>query len=191
MTPHHDTVDQIRSTHAPGSLLIGLSGKMQTGKSTTANYLAHELGGAVVSFADALRDEVAYHFGLDRLLLRNSRYKGLSLMMGMRGMTVREILQWFGALRREQNPDYWIERTLATRPPGIVIIDDVRYQNEAEAIRAAGGYVFRLEPYPDWHPGVGADHVSETDLDGWTFDAVYRPRFGKLEETAMDIARRV
>ncbi len=56
-----------------------------------------------------------------------------------------------------------------------VVIPDVRFRNEFEAIRKAGGYVLKIT-----RPGAGLDgaagaHVSETESAGWKdedFDAV-------------------
>ncbi len=49
--------------------------------------------------------------------------------------------------------------------PIITVVSDMRYRNEAQAIRHRGGVLIRIE-----RPGVGPinDHISEHDLDGWT-----------------------
>lgn len=50
-----------------------------------------------------------------------------------------------------------------------VAISDVRFKNEALAIKSAGGIVVKMQ-----RPGVEplGDHISEHDLDGWAFDYV-------------------
>ncbi len=47
------------------------------------------------------------------------------------------------------------------------VITDVRFPNEAQAIKEKGGYVIRID-----RPGVKPinDHPSETSLDTWKFD---------------------
>ena len=53
--------------------------------------------------------------------------------------------------------------------PARLAISDVRFPNEADAIRAFGGLVVRVE-----RPGVGPinGHESEIALDGYDFDLV-------------------
>jgi hypothetical protein len=45
---------------------------------------------------------------------------------------------------------------------GRAVISDVRFPNEARAIRAAGGHVIRLHR---WQDGTSDTHVSELPLD--------------------------
>lgn len=52
-------------------------------------------------------------------------------------------------------------------PPCNWIITDVRFPNEAEAIKDRGGFIIRID-----RPGVEPvnAHPSETALDNWDFD---------------------
>jgi len=95
---------------------------------------------------------------------------------GMSAVTIRRILQWWGTeYRRAQDPDYWtkawgrkIEQLDPTRIN--ILVDDVRFMNELDVIRAHGGLIIKIE-----RPGfAGANnHSSETSLDGFTaWDAV-------------------
>lgn len=172
-------------------MIIGISGKMGTGKTTLANYLAEQCGGRVASFADELRDEVACTFDIQRghMLVRSLK-ENMLVPVGYQFMTLRQLLQWWGGLRRESDPDYWVCRLLSGVDPGeLVLVDDVRYRNEAAAIRAAGGQVIRLDPYDGWQRGVGSDHLSETDLDdGFAFDWRSAPAFGELWPLANQLA---
>jgi hypothetical protein len=64
--------------------------------------------------------------------------------------------------------DFWVDYALNSIPDGgKAVIADVRYPNEANAIRALGGKVFRVE-----RDGVGPanSHASENALDGYEFD---------------------
>lgn len=104
---------------------------------------------------------------------------------GQTAVTVRRLLQWWGTeYRRAQDADYWtkawgrkIERfNLAAVH---VLVDDVRFMNELQVIRAYGGLIVKIE-----RPGFdGANnHASETSLDayqGW--DRVLRNN-GTLDE---------
>jgi hypothetical protein len=50
-----------------------------------------------------------------------------------------------------------------------IVVTDVRFPNEAQAIKDRGGYIFRIE-----REGVGPanDHPSEIALDNWIFDCI-------------------
>jgi len=118
---------------------------------------------------------------------------------GQTAVTVRRILQWWGTeYRRAQDPDYWtkawsrkVEQLDLDRIH--VLIDDVRFMNELEAIKAHGGLIVKIE-----RPGFdGANnHASETSLDdfaAWdktilndgTLDAFKQ----KVEQLAADLLR--
>jgi hypothetical protein len=95
---------------------------------------------------------------------------------GCTAVTVRRILQWWGTeYRRAQDPDYWTKawgRKVEQYDLSNVniLVDDVRFMNELEVIRAHGGLIVKIE-----RPGfLGANnHASETSLDGFTaWDAV-------------------
>lgn len=101
--------------------------------------------------------------------------------------SVRRLLQvWGTEYRRWQDEDYWVKALrawLACREPGEnVVVDDVRFRNEAELIHERGGLLVRLEPWDGWEPGPHSDHPSETQLDEYQkFHMVLRPRRGELD----------
>jgi hypothetical protein len=141
-------------------VIIGISGKMGTGQTTLATHLAELGGGRGVSFADALREEVADVFSVPVEALTSRECKDLMRVpVGFQTLSVRELLQWWGALRRQGDPLYWVDKTLSgvdADQKDLTIIDDVRYRNEAAAIIATGGYLIRLHPYQGWVPGIGS-----------------------------------
>jgi hypothetical protein len=64
--------------------------------------------------------------------------------------------------------NFWVDYAMSQIPDGSkVVIADIRFPNEAEAIKKLGGKVFRLE-----RPGVKAanDHISEHALNDYSFD---------------------
>ncbi len=108
-------------------------------------------------------------------------------------MTVRQLLQMTGnAMRDSVHPNFWVNALFADYYPmwgdsgkrvmlkkeeysegtqGLItmpkwIVTDVRFKNEAEAIKERGGIIIRLER--DYH--IKSDHSSETDLDNYKFD---------------------
>jgi hypothetical protein len=70
-------------------------------------------------------------------------------------LSPRQIMQWWGAWRREQDADYWIDRLygaivafdacrLTNNPRGPDIITDCRHSNEAEFARSCFGHIIRI-----------------------------------------------
>lgn len=99
-------------------------------------------------------------------------------------MTVRDFLQKLGtdALRNGLHDNVWVNALMADYKPEWTtnegkhdplqefpnwIITDVRFPNEAQAIKDKGGIIIRVD-----RPGVKPinDHPSEIGLDGWNFD---------------------
>lgn len=117
----------------------------------------------------------------------------------------RQLLQHWGGSRRAQNPDYWVVQlrdairninqefvmgatggeaedattAVAGGATRLVIVDDMRYPNEAAMLRSLGGVLIRLEVSPENrldrirrrdNSGAAAlydDHPSENSLDGY------------------------
>lgn len=81
-------------------------------------------------------------------------------------MTAREFLQYFGTdICRHIKPDIWVESCISRMLESgteLAIVPDVRFPNEAEAIKKAGGKVIRLtrSPHKD-------EHESETALNNY------------------------
>jgi hypothetical protein len=156
--------------------ILGLSGKSGTGKSTMARHLyyrAHpdRTSIYVASFANALRQELVEAF------------KDPNVDWGEKPTPawMRNLLIAWGAARRAQSPEYWrrvLARTIYARDCRVVIIDDVRYKNEADWIRDAGGHVVRLECVPA--PLAVSNDRSETELDDYAFDCTYTIPYGGL-----------
>ena len=181
--------------------IIGISGKIGTGKTTLAGHLqvllAREL--FVVehfSFGGALKREVSRVFGASLVDLYSQEGKAKSCTFEIDGlertMTLRQLLQWYGTeYTRAQCPHYWVDRLseeIAQSDCRVAIIDDVRFEDEAEYSAKPGrkkSMLLRLEPYAGWtcEPSVAA-HESETALDDYTFRWRITPQFGELDEIA-------
>jgi len=57
-------------------------------------------------------------------------------------------MQNFGTdVRRKQDPEYWVKRWKDTvsKQKATVLTDDVRFVNEAQAVKDAGGILIRLD----------------------------------------------
>lgn len=89
-----------------------------------------------------------------------------------------KLLQWWGTeFRRQQDPDYWVKQWQAAINPkaNIVITTDMRFFNEAAAIKTSGGYTVRVARlnadnslFED--PSRDPQHRSEVELDDYNFD---------------------
>ena len=149
-------------------LLIGLTGFKRSGKTTVANLLADGYGFRVESFAAPIRRAVADILGLHEFYLERAKQDPVEWLDGL---TPRHLMQTLGTeWGRAQHEDLWV-RSLFRRidvaqreayPAALSwVVHDVRFPNEARAIRARGGYVVRVcrgEP-PDADP-----HASEVPL---------------------------
>lgn len=88
-------------------------------------------------------------------------------------MTAREFMQFFGSeIMRKMYGPVWINKTLrqiSREQSAIAIISDVRFPNEAEAIKKAGGIIVKLhrkQKTKDLHQSeLGVDLVDESIID--------------------------
>lgn len=158
-------------------LLVGMSGYAQVGKDTAGGMMVEDADFKRLAFADVLKT-VALDVAPMMAAPAHGDYGDLATIVGDFGWEhakrhypdSRVFLQRLGvAIRQHVDPDAWVKAALRhVRPGGRYVITDVRFPNEAQAIKDAGGYIVRVT-----RPGVEAvnAHVSETALDGWDFDA--------------------
>lgn len=183
-------------------LVVGLSGKIGTGKTGLAKALVNRFpdGMAVrVAFGDLLKQECAEACGFPVGWCYNQKDKETRLVLVPRFLRylfdqdyafVREMLQVYGTgYRRKQDPGYWVVAMgkaldeLKFSGVRVAVIDDVRFQDEADMVLGLGGILYRLMPYDGWAPGPFAGHESETALDGFEgFAKWLHPSFGDLGE---------
>lgn len=170
--------------------LVGLIGKKRVGKDTFAAVLVEEFGFARVAFADPLKEmaltidpwvdnDLGSPLGLSQVVAQMGGWERTKDQIP----EVRRFLQRLGDGVRQFDPEFWVRagmrevyNTRGSRDmkmwqhvdnPRPVVITDVRYPNEADAIREAGGTLVRIV-----RPGVddGDAHASETALDGYDAD---------------------
>jgi len=153
--------------------VIGVAGRKRSGKDTFAARLTDVHGYTRVASADPLR---AMALALDPLVRTTSGHiVRLAELVAFEGWErskshaeVRRTLQRLGteAGRGVLGDTIWIDTAMRTVAdvPGPVVITDVRYPNEADAIRAAGGLVVRID-----RPGLALSdvHPSETAMDDY------------------------
>jgi hypothetical protein len=158
-------------------MIIGLSGYARSGKDTAADHLVNSYGFTRHSFAAPMKEAM---YRLNPIVSSDSigpfRYKDLVDVYGLDKAKesvpeIRRLLQIFGTeVGRDMfGENFWVDLALNNAKEGKVVISDVRFKNEAEAIKAAGGQVWRVN-----RNGVGpvTNHPSEIDLDDYKFDSI-------------------
>ena len=148
-------------------MIIGVCGFIGSGKDTIADYLTNFHGFRRESFANSLKDAVAYVFGWDRTMLegrtktarewREQVDPWWAERLGMPTLTPRWVLQYWGTevCRKAFHDDIWIaslENKLRNSKDDIVI-SDCRFPNEIKSIKEAGGIVIRVKrgDDPEWY----------------------------------------
>ena len=139
-------------------MLIGFTGRMHSGKTTAAMHLVRSHGFTRHRFAGPLK-AMLHAIGLtERHTDGDLKEEPCDLLDGK---TPRWAMQSLGTEwgRMLITPNLWVNAWLATKPEGNVVVDDVRFDNEAAMIRSAGGIVVRI--VRPGQEGGGVKHASE------------------------------
>jgi len=155
-------------------MIIGLTGYAQSGKDTLAGMLIglHKYDNR--AFADPIRKLL---YEMNPLVKDEYRVKGIVDAYGWDKAKVefpelRSLLQTLGvAARTIFNDQFWVSQGLSGLSAGDkIVITDVRFPNEADAIKALGGQIWRVKRL-----GVEAvnEHVSETAMEGYKVDQIF------------------
>ena len=153
-------------------IVLGISGKKGSGKTTIAEYLRDELtefhtNGTQVEtlgFSHIIKSEYIKLFNESLPIDLDSQAEKNKI--GIHGKTHRQAIQEFGVAMRAIDPNIWIRLWRDFIDDflysyDILIVPDVRFPNEVKAIHDMGGKVIRLTRCP--HPED--THESETALD--------------------------
>lgn len=137
-------------------LIVGIAGYVGAGKTSLSNYYTQNHGFVRLSFADKIR-EVMVVLGVPMEVLRDPILKEQP-HSALCGCSPRDFMEAFGKMARDKTGGkLWLQQfALAAQPRPLVIVDDVRHQNEADLILENGGYVFRLR-VPGTQPRVPTD----------------------------------
>ena len=149
-------------------LLICLTGRARSGKSTAAEHLVGTYLLEHYAFADPLRDGLMAIFNLDPTDFEGDRKEQ---PLACLDRSPRQLMQSMGTewARNTVHPDVWVklaEQNLdyMTKALGAVlgfVVSDVRFENEADLIRRRGGTVIHI-----FRPDAQAvnPHVSEAGV---------------------------
>jgi dephospho-CoA kinase len=137
-------------------MIIGISGKYQSGKDTIAEYLITHYKFKRIAFADKLKDIA----------------QDLFFWNGEKDAYGRKLLQDIGMKMREVKDDVWVNYVLMTVNDKKFkhqnfVITDVRFLNEAQLVKLAGGELWRINRDIIRDKSL-SQHKSETDLDAYT-----------------------
>ena len=148
-------------------MIIGISGKINSGKDTVADMIMRlEPSFEKHLFAGKLKYIAQILTGYTDQYTR----EGKAHFLPEWGMTVGEFQQKLGteAIRQGLKDDAWIIALFADYLPGNNwIVTDVRFPNEALAIRQRGGVLIRINRDVMDDSGRDPSHPSETSLDDW------------------------
>jgi hypothetical protein len=155
-------------------MIIGLSGFAQSGKDTLAKQM-RSLGFERRALADPMRNIL---YSMDPSFPAKdgsciSVKEAVDALGWERAKVafpdIRKFLQRLGTEGGRDNlhEDVWVDAVLGGSHPLLLVISDVRFPNEVQAIRSRGGKVIRIE-----RPGVGPvnSHISDNALGGCEFD---------------------
>jgi len=170
--------------------VIGVSGKMHSGKTYVTDRLIDRDLGRRLSFAGPLKRDI--------------------LNMGFTQKDIdekppwmRKLMQVYGQAKRAVDPDHWVNQlmldiaekyrteqlpTLFGSAERVIFIDDIRFENEADAIinlrdQGIASRLIRMERKDyDRDDIIGSDDLSEMALDYYPdFDMTYHVPSGDLQ----------
>ena len=173
--------------------IIGITGLIGSGKDSLAMAF-EQFGYRRTAFAAHLKDVTAKAYGWPRVLLEGDTDESREWReqpCPVHGITPRSALQKVGVAFRDIDPEFWVRACLSgITPDRPAVISDVRFPNEANAIRDAGGIILNIfRDIPEWrHDAIrmndgkitvaefqakwGDVHVSETAMMGYKSDHV-------------------
>jgi len=135
---------------------IAFSGKMQVGKTTSAEYLVRKYGFVKLSFAGKLK-EIARDLFPEQFECEQKP---------------RKLLQDLGMKMRDIDQDVWVNyvlRIVRSLPKeSNIAIDDLRFMNEYKALKNEGFFVVRI--LRDVPPSPLDNHPSEKEVEQMPYD---------------------
>jgi len=151
--------------------LIGITGYGGSGKGAASEILAQRgftrmkfAGPLKAAMRSMLREAGVGDDLIDRMIEGDLKEVG---RVELGGASPREFMQWLGTeARNEFGEQIWVNmaiRAIMESDSQAIVFDDVRFENEAAAIRGLGGVIVEMH-----REGVGPvnDHPSERTLEG-------------------------
>lgn len=175
-------------------MIIGIGHRMRSGKDTLAKMISEEIGSErcyMDSFAKGLKDTILQLFPMVKKRHvygddKNEIIPGVNI----RGnpCSARDLMQYFGTeVCRRMYADIWVNQLIAraSMQTKIVICTDVRFPNEASAIKANNGILIKVEREGSPH----SDHESENLLSNYSEWDFIVSNNGTLEDLREEVRR--
>jgi hypothetical protein len=168
-------------------MLIAFGHRRKVGKDTAVrfminhlrwNYPAYTIQKA--TFAEALKDScyaLFGQYGLQPTEYYEQNPDEKEKVIPAIGMSARDIWIKYGNDCRAIVPTIWIDHVLDTPKADIIIMTDLRYPNEADAILARGGALVKIT-----RDVVKYDDEADTALANWNGWTHYLANQGSLED---------
>lgn len=175
-------------------MIIGFCGAAGSGKDTAGAAIIEHLEFKKLSFAAPLKRFLCLLFGWSMSSWESLEWKETP-NAAANGRTPREVAQWFGTdfMRARIDPDFWVNKAVDGLEPGDKhVVTDVRFPNEARAIRAHGGVLIYVTCIGREVATDHAGHESEAWLP-WLdlyVDCKIAAEFGaidRLKEAAVNV----
>lgn len=189
-------------------MIIGLHGKKRAGKDTVFHRMTsmygHKFSVARASFADLVYESAAAAVGVkvrDLHDWKSDPYVSVAVLdrrpVGdyvertefkvVKEITVREYLQRYGteAHRELFGNDFWVQQVNLEPLADIIVVTDVRFDNEAQHIREEGGVVVHVVG-PDEVEGADDAHASEAGIDETLIDFTLDNTVRESDFSALD-----
>jgi len=178
--------------------VIGFGHQARVGKDTAGRYLLYKIMGTKRrAFGDSIKEACAAIFGFTDAQLHGNMKEVVDPFWGV---TPRSMLQRVGteAIRNEVGKDVWVKSWESylnnhSHFNRLWVVPDVRFPNEADAVKRAGGIVVRIDRLAKLRDKV-PDHESERALihyddwdyvvnnDGRTLDSFFKKMDEFIEE---------
>lgn len=158
-------------------MIVGLIGRAGSGKTTAAKVITGELNFEKHAFADPLK-KMLINAGMctyDECYVEKTEQS-------------RWLMQKVGTeiFRNQVDDNWWILQAKGmvsealTRIPNVVL-DDVRFPNEADAIKDMGGILIKIEREGHLQDKTDHTHASETQIDKIEYDHIITAKSGDVD----------
>jgi hypothetical protein len=177
--------------------IIGISGRKQSGKSTSGDYLLQLFKTLypnkkvkLYAFADRLKQDIC----IDILGLEHDQCYGTddqkntitSIFWQGKRLTAREVMEVVGTdIFRGLKVDVWTSSTLSLinrERPDLAIVTDVRFPDEVFSIKRENGFVIRLTRNPFNSNNYIENALDAKNYDWSNFDCILDNKDSSLEE---------
>lgn len=175
--------------------IVAFGHRAGTGKDTCARFLCSQFrlkhkGKSAIhkSFAWKLKD-ISYQLfgwcGIQSPEYYDTHPEDKDDVLELLGMTVREVWISVGNKMRDVYPGVWLDYLLQGINTDLLVISDLRYENEATAVKIRGGFCIRIDR-PDIPKSNDIADNALKDYDKW--NGTITSHTGQLERLYKDVA---